>query len=55
MLGDQVLSLLTMPKATHSYTPLLYLSETSPNGIQRPRTATAHTSEKLALVCEGAG
>src|SRR5262249_21557135 len=32
--------------------PLLYLSETSTNGIRRPRTAMAHKSEILALFCE---
>lgn len=33
------------------YVPLLYLSETSANGIQWPRTAIAHTSGTLALFC----
>ena len=42
-------------KATPRYVPLLYLSETSANGIQWPLTAIARTSEMLALFCELAG
>src|SRR5215831_5299774 len=42
-------------KAMPPHVPPLYLSKTSANGRQWPRTAMAHTSEILALFCEFAG